>query len=356
MNNHVTYIEIVDRLKENNLDYEVLNFTEDLKIIITKIGGRIFGPFFKNGESIFWVNKAFKETSSFKDFLYDKDWNLGAERFWVAPEFPFFNKQRLKFDETYTVQQEIDPGNYTISRINERIVLENEVTVPVFEMPFSEKSFNMKRNIYPAVNPLNFLDSMKDVHTKYCGFHQQIALKDTSLDNKMPLESWILSQINPGGFLLVPYLGEFEFVDYYDPINEDVLKVYKDYAKVKVCGQRKFKVAFKSANTFGRSCYVNKYNDESYYVVIKNYNNDPSNQYSCEPWHSKGEKGCSLYIYNDGGDLGGFAEFEHSGMTIGENDINESCDNFTQWFYMGDKDEIEKVIKALLGIKYEIDF
>jgi hypothetical protein len=353
MDNKIRYVDVISRLEENKLTYEIVTLSKDVSLIVTALGGRAIGPFYKRGLSIGWLNEAFKSKSAFADFLKSKHWNIGAERMWVAPEFPFFNKQRSKFDETYTVQPEIDPGNHVLKVENTGVNLDLSVDVPVFEMPFERKAFHINRSICVAENPLKYLDQLKDIDVAYGGFNHHIMLEDTSIQNKMPLEPWVLSQINPGGHIIVPFMGAFEFVDYYDPIDDSIQKVYDGYVELKVCGDRKYKVAYKSAQTFGRAGYINKYDEENYYLIIKNYDNNPSNAYCCEPWHTTGEKGCSLYVYNDNGQNGGFAEFENSGFTTNENTPKVN-NTFTQWFFIGKKSDMERIILALLGVTYKI--
>jgi len=70
-----------------------------------------------------------------------------------------------------------------------------------------------------------------------------------------------------------------------------------------------------------------------------------------------GEKGCSLFIYNDFGGHGGFAEYEHSGLTLGmDTGKNESACELTDWWFISDKANIEAIVWMLLGIKYAILF
>lgn len=353
MNNRVQYKDVIKRLIENDIKYEEISFEDSFKLIITEYAGRVIGPFYKEQESIFWLNSAFNDTDEFKKLITEKSWNLGAERMWIAPEFAFFNKERADFFNSYIVQPEIDPANYSMTDIDNGVCLKDEIKAPVYEMDFKDKSFEIKRSITTANNPLTFLKQAKGLKVAYCGFNHEIMIKDTSIKNQMPLEPWVLSQINPGGKLIIPFFGEFEFVDYYEPINDQIQKVKEGYVELDICGKRRFKVAYKAANTFGRAAYVNKLDEENYYLIVKNYDNNPSNDYCCEPYNKHGEKGCSLYVYNDNGENGGFAEFENSGSTTSK-ERNTIYNTFSQWFFVGKKKELETIIEVLLGIKYDM--
>ena len=358
MNNQITYKQVISRLLENRIAYSIRRFSDCL-IIVSEHGGRVFGPFESNeAECLNWLNKGFRDANEFRLLVESRSWNIGGERFWVAPEFAFFVKVREKFDDTYVVQDAMGAGNYKIKDLNNAVQLSQIAELEAFELPFKSKKVYMERTISEARNP--FYDSVQNPlppNTSYCGYHQTFLIRDESPRNSMYMEPWVLNQINPGGKLLIPYFGSFEFVDYYDPVDSDCQRVNDGFAELNITGNRKYKVAYKAVNTFGRSVYVNRLSDGRYYAHIRNYNNDPSNPYCCEPADKPGEKGCSLFVYNDFGGHGGFAEYEHSGLTLGmDTGKNESACELTDWWFISDKANIEAIVWMLLGIKYAILF
>ena len=77
MNHRVTYRQVMDRLEESNLPHAVISLENDVRIIISQRGGRVFGPFVgQDGESIFLINGSCANPDSFKEFLNPGDWNL----------------------------------------------------------------------------------------------------------------------------------------------------------------------------------------------------------------------------------------------------------------------------------------
>ena len=354
MNNKITCKDIVNRLEEHHMAYDIVTLENGFQIIVTEYGGRIFGPFDKDGISVLWVNEVFSDCSKFNDFMEKEEWNLGGDRLWIAPELEFFCTEPSKFDETYTVQRNMDPGYYRIEMMDEGVCLQNEAEVEILG-DGNTKMYSCERRISSAKNPLEYVSSIDKDKVKYCGYVQDILLKDKKKNQKMYLEPWILTQINPGGKVIVPYLGTFDFVDYYEPVDETCQKIFDGYAELNITGKRKYKTAYRSANTFGRMGYVNRTPGGDWYLMIRNYYNDPSIPYCSEPWKNLGDKGCSMYFYNDDGSTGGFAEFENSCATIGM-DANRDCSYSTTslWFFMGEKEELEKIIKVLLGVSYKI--
>ncbi len=188
------------------------------------------------------------------------------------------------------------------------------------------------------------------------GHHrQEIVMKDLSPENVMYLEPWLIMQLNPGGKVIVPHTGDFEFDNYYEPVDDKILRIYDRYSTLEGSGKRKYKVGFKSSKTTGRSAYVIKLDDERYAMVVKSFYNDPSTPYCMEGWKQPGIRGCSLYIYNDSGDseqFGGFLEYEHCGLTMGvdsgrDQSISEAC----HYFFIGNQDQLIPIANALIGVE-----
>ena len=63
---------VVARLKENDFTYEIVDLAQDVQIIVSAYGGRIFGPFVGKGKSLCWINPCFGSAQAFKAFLNKK--------------------------------------------------------------------------------------------------------------------------------------------------------------------------------------------------------------------------------------------------------------------------------------------
>lgn len=353
MDNQITKQQILDRCREQGLRLACLPLGSGYEILVTEYGGRIFGPFGPDGVSVLWVNRAFGDATLFADFVRDRKWNLGGDRLWFGPELDLFCTSPEAFDASYTVPAPMDPGHYFMEAETPCIRLLNraDVTLP---SDGSVISYEVRRAIRPAANPLKDLRGAR-FDIQYCGYFQDIDLKDIAPEKEWYTEPWILTQINPGGKVLVPYLGDFEFVDYYEPVDEYCQKVHEGYAELSITGDRKYKTAYRSASTFGRMAYVNRTASGSLYLIIRNYYNDPSLPYCMGPWKEPGNRGCSTYFYNDGGSEGGFGEFENSCTPAGyDPELHRSHSTTSLWFFFGAQTELEKVIRALLGITYKI--
>ncbi|WP_050639114.1 MULTISPECIES: hypothetical protein [Clostridia] len=351
MNNHITYKQAAAMLNSQKQDYHVLNLGGGWRSIITRYGGRLLGPFKEeDGESILWITPAMKDELSFKKFIESRQAQLGGERFWVNPELHFYCESPETFDDTYTVQPEIDPGHYILEKQGDNVILSQQTCLRDLN-DGTEKHFFIKRRYSSARNPLEYIKAIKSLEVDFCGFVQDIELRNETPDGKTYLEPWVLTQVNPEGRFVTPFFGDFEFVDYYTPV-EEMQRVCKGYAELDVTGNRKYKVAYRSAQTFGRMAFVKRWGN-GWHLMVRNYYNDPSTPYCSEPWGDLGNRGCSVYYYNDDLSNGGFAEFESGGLTLGGDANRQISHNTTSlWFFFGGKEEIEKIMRYLLGINY----
>ncbi len=352
MNNHITFNQTIKMLQSQNIPFEILQLNEKWKAILTQYGGRLLGPFEgDDAESVLWTNEAMKSEESFREFVEKRTWGLGGERFWVNPELRFFCDAPELFDETYTVQEALDPGHYALEKKADGVHLSMDVSLKDLNNG-NEKRFSVHRRYATAANPLKYIKSCADLKVDYCGYVQDIDLKDGMPETKMYLEPWTVTQVNPDGKFVTPFFGEFDFVDYYTPV-EEMQKVCDGYAELTVTGDRKYKVCYRSAQTFGRMAFVKPWGDD-WHLMVRNYYNDPSIPYCSEPWGDLGNRGCSTYYYNDDLSNGGFAEFEQGGATIGlDSERSESHNTSSLWFFFGSQQDIGKIMKTLLGINYK---
>lgn len=353
MPEQITFLEIRNRLQEQGLGYEILELQDGFSILCTQWGGRIFGPFETgNSESVFWVNEAFRNKESFAEYIQNEEWNMGGDRVWTAPELAFFVKDRDTGFDSFIVQRQLDPGNYDLQKVDETVVLSQDVTLDAYQSKSSSKSFRLKRTINKIDDPLRNLSIFEKLQdgVTFCGFEQDVEIEDYSEDCELFLENWVLTQVKTPGRLIVPFTGLMEFVDYFEPIDEAFYEIRDNYMHIIVTGDRRYKVGFKSSVITGRSGYIGKLSDGRSYLLIRSYLNNPSSRYCCEPYDKPGRTGCSLFVYNDSGDLGGYAELENSGITIsGDTGKKKSADTVSYWLYIGEEAMLNQIVYVLLG-------
>jgi len=356
MNNFITRQQLIERLEENRINYHILPLQDGISVIVTEYGGRIFGPYFgDNSPSIYWTNKAFKDRTMFKEFLKSGDWNLGGERIWIAPEIQYYVPDPGDFFGSYSLSRQVDPGNYTLNASKEKCVLGMEMELNTYNIASGCKALRIDRTIQIAENPLRFSNSyielMKDV--KYCGYEQIIFLSEPVHDDIVS-ESWDIVQLNPGGQLYIPMSPLAEVTEYYEPTDSNVRKRDDHFLRLQITGNRRYKIGVKAAGVYERMGYVNQLDEGNYYLLVRNFFNNPSSVYAEEPHEQPGVKGHSVHVFNDKGNLGGFGEMECNGQTIGgETGREKSLDQNLLWLFTGPYSQVKKIALMLLGIRIE---
>lgn len=350
MNNKITYNCVIQRLKESNIPHVTLDLDSGWKIVISQYGGRIFGPFKgEDGESLLWMSDVWQNAETFKEFINCRTWNIGGDRLWIEPELPFYTTEKADFFNTYVVQGTIDPGSYTLTENTGAVTLEQEVEAKTFELPTTDRNFRMRRTVQSVCNP--FSQKAKEFGIDDCfGLTQAVEIEDLEQPSPTYLEAWLLSQINPCGELIVPFTGKQpDFLNYYEPISEDMVRIEGNKVFIKVTGDVRYKLGFKSLNTTGRSAYIGNFTDGTPYLFVRSFHNNPSSVYCGAPYSDPEVYGHPLYLYNDPGSQGGFAEFENCGTTIGgDTHLRKSHDDVYYYFFTGDREKLLALANEIL--------
>ncbi len=343
---------ILSRLNENGLAHQILPLQNGVNAVITARGGRVLGPFLPSGESVTWLAECWNSPDAFRDFLAGGAWNQGGDRVWLAPEIQFAVKDRKRFWETLQTPREMDPGEYGLATTSGGISLERSFDLAVYYPESARKRLSLRRVVAPAPDPLRELPDGKTLlnNVRYAGYNQEITLCDLD-GNSVMVESWNLSQVKPGGELFIKvHNGEaVRPVDYYEPVDAAHMDVAGDMIRMKITGDRCYKVGFKAAIVTGRMAYLRRRQGGSL-LYVRHFFSNPSAFYNEEPPLSPGVKGCSVHVYNDSGTSGGFGELENNGQAVGgSTGRSVSIDSFVTWIFDGADAAIDLVFESLMG-------
>jgi hypothetical protein len=353
MNNKITFTQVVASLQATGQAFEVLQLQNGVCLVITRRGGRVFGPFLsEESASLYWLNAAFADAASLQPFLDADDWNQGGERFWIAPEIQYNVTDRTDFAGTLHVPPQMDPGDYQISTSGNTITLDLALTLPAYNLATGEKTLKLARTIQAVPDPLrevNGYDALLNGVT-YAGYSQTATLSEGQADAIMS-ETWNLIQLNPGGTLIIPASPHVQATGYVEPLPADAYAVADGALRIPLDGHTQFKVGYKAAQVGSRMGYLNTLDEERAYLLMRHYPNNPSSIYVEEAPDKPGQRGESIHVYNDDGNFGGFGEMECHGQTIGgEAGISRSTDTFTLWLYAGAPHRIKLIGEHLLGV------
>ncbi len=139
----VSLQELERVLHDRGEQFALMELSKRRRVLLAVDRGRIFGPFTSDGSgSISWISKELADPAAFDAFVAGGGWNVGGDRIWVAPEFPFFTKERKRFKETYTVQNTIDPGCYRITKSSgDRMFWKQNCPASCSNPPIGKKPF-----------------------------------------------------------------------------------------------------------------------------------------------------------------------------------------------------------------------
>lgn len=355
MNHRITFNQVVDALEKNDQPFATLTLQNDVQLVISKRGGRIFGPFLTpQDQSLFWLNNAFANPTAFKAFLNSGDWNLGGERIWIAPEIQYLVKDRSDFWGSIRVPTQMDPGQYRLDDSQPGTIrLSQDLTLRAFNLATGQKELHMEKVIRPVEDPLRNLGNYAAVLTAgltFAGYEQVVSLAERQSDDIVS-EVWNLVQLNPGGQLIIPAFARIEFSNYFEPVDAEHQTINPNYVCLNITGKRRYKVGYKAAQVFGRLAYMKQLDNQRATLIVRNFFNNPSAFYAEEVAGLPGRRGYSIHVYNDDGALGGFGELECNGQTIGGvTGRSVTTDQFVLWVYVGDANKVKQLVPHLLGV------
>jgi len=355
VNNEITLRQVIDRLEENQIPYGLLELQHGVTLVISQRGGRIFGPFLTAGSgSIFWTNGAFAEPGAFRAFLHSGSWNLGGDRIWIAPEIQYHVPDRSDFWGSVFWPAQVDPGNYALEQSGPaEWRLAQEMALQAYNLASGQKELHLERLIRPVDDPLRNLSDYQALSdgVLFAGYEQVVILSERKRDDIVS-EAWSLTQLNPGGHMVIPCSPRLETTDYYQPVDGDLQTFHANHVRLRITGNRQYKVGYKAAHVFGRLAYHNHLADGHAYLIVRNFFNNPSAPYTEEPDHTPGRRGHSIHVYNDDGNAGGFGELECNAQTIGgDTGRSSSTDQLVLWLYVGRADQIREIGLHLLGVE-----
>lgn len=348
----LTLAAIERRLDQNKLAYGELKLQNGVKLLVLERGGHVLGPFLTpKNNTLLWASPALADADALGRFVAAKEWNMGGERIWVAPEIQFNVGDRSDFWGTLSIPTQMDPGDWRLDEQPEGWRLRQGMTLTANNLAQGEKELWIERYIHPAADPLtNTRDYTKLLDgVTYAGYEQIVTLREAKHDDIMS-QSWNVAPVWPGGRIIIPSSPGVEVSDYFEPIDDQHLGRHGHYIALQVTGDRRYKVGIKAAHTFGRLGYFHPGAGSAAYLLVRNYFNNPSSPYVEEPPQTPGGSGDSIHIYNDGGLFGGFGELECQGQAIGGyTGRSASTDQQLLWVYWGPADKVARIGTQLLG-------
>ncbi len=352
MSNIPDFAQLCRTLEAAHIPFGVLDLQGGAQIVICQRGGRLFGPFI-GGRSIGWIEPTLAQPESFAALLESGQWNIGGDRFWIAPEVQFNMTDRFRNEETFDLPPQMDPGSFILTQVDrQRWMLAQSLTMQAYNLGTRSVSLDLESTIQPADDPLRAVQAYHTLShsVQFTGYSQTVTLRQMAGAHLMA-ESWNVFQVPLGGVAIIPAAPPLEAVPYFgDPVS-DALHVRGGAIRVTVTGSHQYKVGYKAAHVTGKLAYFQNLDERRSALFIRHFPNNPSSVYADEPPATPGRYGQSVHFYNGGGMFDGYGELECNGQTIGgSTGRSTSTDTFTTWVYTGSASALEEVALHLLGV------
>ncbi len=349
----VTRSQIVARLAENSIPFVEMPLRQGISVIVSERGGRVYGPFVEDGESILWAPSVFRDAASFSWLAGDPGgWNLGGDRIWIGPEIQYLVRDLRDPVNSCVIPPQMDPGNWRLVDCTpSNCLLAWSADLEARHMATGVASLRLERRITPAPDPLRQVSAYPRITASvaYGGYEQTLKLETQG--NAVQSAIWSVTQVRAGGAVHIPCLPEIEATTYFGSPPGGSPQPGSSCVKLAITARKMFKTGYKSAYVIGRVGYLNQLGDGRYYLLIRSFPNQPSSDYREAPSQDLSRRGDSIFVYNDDGGIGEFGEIECMGQAIGSNGRTSSTDTLTLWCYVGPLPDLQVIGRHLLGIE-----
>jgi hypothetical protein len=307
--------------------------------VLTEYGARILGVFIGGRQNPFWV------PGKLQELISRKERDIGGNRLWVSPERNFFYKRPHSF-EGWFCQQSLDPGNWQVeSSSKSSVTLEEELELEDF---LKETKINLSLSRQISSSGIRVKKDLGCVKLKV----REAMLARGNLKNGISL--WSLTQIRPGGTVLIPTRPKAKPIHYFSKIPRDRLKISRDHVSFKIDGMAVYKLGIMPEDMvqpgFSRIAYYVEHDENDVFLILMKTLMAPVNQEECVDVAKAdplGPKGC-IQSYNSGPDLG-FGEMEfHFKPAVKIKDSWISHADYDIDVFSGKRGEVLRILKKIV--------
>jgi hypothetical protein len=356
MGTAVAYSDVVARLDEQRLRYAEMNAGPNLRLVVSKFGGRIFA-FPQDGEDgLFWINPAFADPKQFAAFASRGEWNIGGDRVWIGPEIHFITQgwAERPGEAPFAIPWQMDPGDFTLNALDagERDTpicrLGQKIDLKAHTAAEGMARVQLERVIQPVSDPL----AESNAAGVFLGGYEQRISMVALEPGTAGAEWWSVTNLHPAGEVYFAATPDVRVTDFMQPAPRELRLQGPGYVGGRLTGNCGYKLGFSMPHLLGRYAYLWKHDDGTAHLFIRSFSSLPEGRYLEQVAHQPGATGAAAFIYNDAGGLGGFGEFECMGAAIGGESQPRFCqDRLTLWIYAGTRGELAPVMRALLGVE-----
>ncbi|MFC1694312.1 DUF6786 family protein [Candidatus Latescibacterota bacterium] len=295
-------------------------------IIIPELSARVLGASISGAEdeNLMWVDSTIMDGSYWDKKPYF--WNAGGLRTWIAPEDLFF-VDADKNPDSWFVPESLDPAPFRIVEQSEKEAT-FEADIDLVANIGKVYRITLKRRIALLSDPPQELGSLQS-GIEYVGIEKEHSFTNRSDDVigvDLPYVClWSLLQINPSGTTLVPlkegYDPQKAYREYFNPLG-DRLAISGNIISIKIDGIYRLKIGVRPEAAGKGIAFLRDDGNKRGVLFVKMFPVDSEGIYVDKPWGTESDYGDVIELYNDDGNMGGFAEIECHGpakkLTKGE--------------------------------------
>jgi len=253
--------------------------------------------------------------------------------------------------EEYFQPRQLDPGNNTSTRSNNRIQLSKRHQL---RMSRSEVEVDLKiaKTIRAAPNPVRAEPGFETGgRLEYAGYTLETSLEVIESWPALPpaIGIWNLVQLLHGGGLLIPTYGRHAPKTWFGQVPREDLEIRANSIRYLTRASGGQKIGLRATATPGTAGYIYRTGRE-HALVIRNCFVNPSGEYADAPWWDHTLREYSIQACNVASDCGNFSELEYQAPAIGRVS-GESCyqDVSQVWAFRGESGKVRAATNVLLG-------
>lgn len=246
------------------------------------------------GQPAFWQNPA-----------ADPGWNRGGDRIWISPELDWNWKSRERVDFTqYEVQPGMDPGTW-------RTLRSGTASIDLEQAGRVYRQTDRQEVNYRLIRSFTLLPDR--CHSSQIAYRTDTELLLLDGPEGQRIGLWSLLQIPAAGELSIARTSAHApgYRDYFSPMPESHLTGSDTAWKIRITGDRQFKIGFLPDACAGQLSYTRPVQSGQSITIQRHFDVSSWQPYIDVPLDNPDSAGDCVQVYNDGGDFGGFGEMEY---------------------------------------------
>lgn len=319
-------------------------------LVVLRYGARAV-PFDEAGRPLLWLNPKVGPLRSEPQIpgrpLID-DWNFGAERLWLGPEYRLMVGDRNDFAGTYEMPSAIDPGTWAVTvdpgAGTDGVALAQELDL-IARDTGERVGLSVEQRLAVAADPTR---RWPEPHRlSHLGWTREVRLaRAAGDDGTVPVQSWVITQVESGGTVTVPGAAAARVTDYFEPIDDRHVWRQGEDLRVSLSGASRFKIGVRTGEHRGAATYRQELAGGRARLYVRRFLDLPSTRYLEQPPELVDHEGDSLYFYHD--TFGAFGELEALGRALETYDSSHT-DLFEFHVWWGASEHVDEIERKLLG-------